>query len=426
MTRLFPLAVCVLALGACFDDPDNTITNPRDERIEWVYETGQGVYYGSPATSLDGQTVYLGTSEPATAFVPRQNYLHAVTVATGARLWTFGLGLSEVRSSPAVGPDGSISFIAEERNASGGFVKTELVRVSSAGALVWRTELGAAANRVDEGFSAPAVASDGSVYVATDSLYAISNTGQIRWTRFHNGEDLRASPVVGADGTVYFAAHNIPLTAMHPDSGRVLWERPLGANEHVHASPAIGSDGAIYVATDECKLFATASDGSSLWTYDVGAGGSGCDIRSSPAIAADGTIIFGTSNRLPRPVLFAIRPEGTLRWTYNPSGLPVDVAAASFDIYSSPAIGSDGTVYFGHEYGRIYAVDVVTGSERWVVRTDTDKGIAWSSPALTVNGVLLINDLEGNLHAVRTESIGLQGTAEWPRYRGTNRSAGRR
>jgi outer membrane protein assembly factor BamB len=104
--------------------------------------------------------------------------------------------------------------------------------------------------------------------------------------------------------------------------------------------------------------------------------------------------------------------------------MPIDVAASEFDIYSSPVIGNDGSVYFGQEFGRVYAVDGLAGSERWVVKTLA--GIAWSSPVLTLGGKLLINDVQGRVYAITTESAGLQGTAPWPRYRGGNRSAGRR
>lgn len=417
-------AIGTLSLVGCASDGNNAIGNDLDPRVQWVAEVGAPIFYGSPALSNDGLTVYVGTSSLTTDAAPRPQVLVALNVATGAERWRYSLGLAEVRSSPAVAPDGSITVLTEERSASGGFVSSAVVRVSAAGALVWRRELGIPASAVDVGFSAPAIGADGSVYVASDSLYALSPDGSIRWTRFSTGEDLRSSPSIGSDGTIYFAAHNIPLTAMHPDSGRVLWERPLGTQEHVYASPAIGTDGSIYVATDNCILYAVSSAGASLWSFDAGTAGSTCSMRSSPAVGADGTIYLGTSDRIPRPVFFAVRPTGALRWTYSPSGLPLDVSRENFDIYSSPVIGNDGAVYFGHEFRRVYAVDGLAGSEKWVVKTLA--GMAWSSPVLTLGGVLIISDVEGRVYALTTESAGLQGTAPWPRYRGGNRSAGRR
>lgn len=422
-------ALSLLLLGTfpvigCFADRTNPIENRLDARIRWVTEIGSPIYYGSPALSNDGQTAYVGTSFSPQAAVPHQHSLVALDVATGAQRWRFNLGAAEVRSTPAVAPDGSITLLAEERSPTGGFVSAAAIRVSSAGALVWRRELGIAGSPVDVGFSAPAIGADGSVYIATDSLYALNPDGTVRWSRFANGEDLRSSAAIGGDGTIYFASRNIPLTAMHPDSGRVLWERPLGGQGYVFAAPAIGTDGTIYVATDECVLYAVSSAGVSQWSYDAGTSGSTCTMRSSPAVGADGTIYLGTSDRTPRPVLFAIRSTGALRWTYTPSGMPIDVGPAEFEIYSSPVIGSDGAIYFGQEFGRVYAVDSQAGAERWVVRTLGS--ILWSSPTLTVGGIMVISDVQGRVYGITTESAGLQGTSPWPRYRGGNRSAGRR
>jgi outer membrane protein assembly factor BamB len=418
------LALGILTSSGCFADRANPIENPLDARIRWIAEVGSPMYYGSPALSNDGQTVYVGTSFPLLSAAPHQHSLVALNVATGAERWRFALGAAEVRSTPAVAPDGSITLLAEQRSTSGGIVSAAAVRVSAAGALVWRRELGIGASNLDIGFSAPAIGTDGSVYVATDSLYALNPDGTVRWARFSNGEELRSSPVIGSDGTIYFASRNIPLTALHPDSGRILWERPLGGVSNVFASPAIGTGGEIYVATDECVLYAVSAAGTSLWSYDAGTAGSSCTMRSSPTIGADGTIYLGTSDRNPRPVFFAIRPTGQLRWTYTPSGMPIDIATSNFEIYSSPVIGSDGAVYFGQEFGRVYAVDAQAGAERWVVRTLG--GIMWSSPTLTLGGVLIITDVQGRVYAITTESAGLQGTSPWPRYRGGNRSAGRR
>lgn len=423
LSRLL-MAAGTLFVAGCVADRNNPIVPQLDPRISWVHEIGTPMFYGSPALSADGGTVYVGTSSPTTPTVPRQHFLVALNVATGAEVWRYALGLAEVRSTPAVAPDGSVTILTEEQSITGGFVGVAAVRVSSAGALVWRRELGIPTGVVEIGFSAPAIGSDGSVYVASDSLYALNPDGTVRWSRFSTGEALRASPAIGGDGTIYFASRNIPLTAMHPDSGRVLWERPLGAQDHVFASPAIGADGAIYVATNDCRLYAVSSAGSSLWTFNAATSGSTCSMRSSPAIGSDGTIFLGTVDRTPRPVLFAVRPTGTLRWTYTPSGMPIDVAPSDFDIYSSPVIGNDGVVYFGQEFGRVYAVDGLAGSERWVVKTLTS--IAWSSPVLTLGGKLLINDVQGRVYSITTESAGLQGTSPWPRYRGGNRSAGRR
>ncbi len=65
---------------------------------------------------------------------------------------------------------------------------------------------------------------------------------------------------------------------------------------------------------------------------------------------------------------------------FEPGDIPDDTPKDHFDIYSSPAIGSDGLIYFGQEFGRVYALKTSDGSE---VSMDTTKyGITWPSPAI--------------------------------------------
>ncbi len=71
-------------------------------------------------------------------------------------------------------------------------------------------------------------------------------------------------------------------------------------------------------------------------------------MSSSPAIAADGTVYVGSSDKK----LYAISPpasgaSGVLRWAF----------ATGERIESSPAIGPDGTVYVGSFDGTLYAIE---------------------------------------------------------------------
>jgi len=55
-------------------------------------------------------------------------------------------------------------------------------------------------------------------------------------------------------------------------------------------------------------------------------------VRSSPALATDGTIYVGSNDS----VLYALNPDGTLKSRF----------VANAAVASSPAITADGTVYF--------------------------------------------------------------------------------
>ncbi|MEN3041771.1 MAG: PQQ-binding-like beta-propeller repeat protein, partial [Fervidobacterium sp.] len=107
-------------------------------------------------------------------------------------------------------------------------------------------------------------------------------------------------------------------------------------------------------------------------------------IGSSPAIGSDGTIYVGSSDYYfsEYSYLHAINPDGTLKWKYQTGGL----------ISSSPAIGSDGTIYFGN--GTIIRV-----------------GSRYESGS-------------GKLYAIQSSSFGL-ANSPWPKFRRDSRNTGR-
>jgi outer membrane protein assembly factor BamB len=235
-------------------------------------------------------------------------------------------------------------------------------------------------------------------------------------------EEMRNAPVIGADGTVYFVYHNVPLTALDPADGHTLWKCPLGVNDHCLASPAIAADGTIYANTNQGLVYAVSSSGVLRWTFNIASAGFSGWLRSSPAVDVDGTIYFGLNDGSPSSAFFALNPDGTLKWVWEPSGLPSGVPSDHFDIYSSPAIGADGVIYFGQEFGRVYAL-APDGSSLWMV--ETESAITWCSPALAGDGMLFIADLEGNCYGIQTDSAGLKTGAPWPKFRQNSRNTGR-
>lgn len=392
----------------------------------WEVLLPAGVYYGSPAISADGQTVYIGTSSALFGDHGTDHFFLAMAAGTGDEIWRIALGSHEVRSTPAVAPDGSIYVAIELRDPVGGAAMGDQVRHYSAnGDSLWIYDINPGGLTMGVGQSAPAVGSDGTVYVAGDRLYAIRSDGVLRWTALGpTGEALRNAPVIAADGAICFAYHNIPLTALDPADGSVIWSLPLGVNDHCFASPAIGADGTMYVATNPGLLYAVSSAGQLLWTFDLASVGFMGYFRSSPAVDRNGTIYFGLNMGNPSSAFFAIRQDGTLKWVFEPGDLPDDLPPDHFDIYSSPAVGTDGVVYFGQEFGRVYGLDTTDGSIAGMAETGT--GITWCSPAINPSGLLFISDMDGRLYAYQTTSAGPDTMAPWPKFRHDNGNSGRR
>ena len=73
-------------------------------------------------------------------------------------------------------------------------------------------------------------------------------------------------------------------------------------------------------------------------------------ISSSPALATNGTIYFGCNNRF----FYALNPNGTKQWEFETES----------GIQSSPAIGLDGTLYFGSDDFKVYALNP-DGTKKW-------------------------------------------------------------
>lgn len=104
---------------------------------------------------------------------------------------------------------------------------------------------------------------------------------------------------------------------------------------------------------------------------------------SSPAIGSDGTIYFGTVNGR----LWAVNPNGTKQWVFR----------AGREIKSSPAVGSDGTIYFGCRDRNFYAVGA-NGKKEWTFKTG-----AWvdSSPALAQDGTVYFGSWDKKFYALK-------------------------
>ncbi|MFC1537662.1 PQQ-binding-like beta-propeller repeat protein, partial [Gemmatimonadota bacterium] len=146
-------------------------------------------------------------------------------------------------------------------------------------------------------------------------------------------------------------------------------------------APAIGADGTIYFGSKDDYLYALNPEGSLRWKYQTGS-----DVNSPPAVGDDGTIYFGSSDNY----LYALNPDGSLKWQY----------LTGDQVISSPAIAADGTIYVGSSDNYLYALNP-DGTLQW--RYQTGDAVI-SSPAIAVDGTIYVGSFDGFLYALNPDS----------------------
>jgi outer membrane protein assembly factor BamB len=168
---------------------------------------------------------------------------------------------------------------------------------------------------------------------------------------------------------------------------QLLWKRTLskypslpGVIDGIISSPAIAADGTILVGAGD-GLHAINAGGTASWVYPTDS-----PVDASPAIGVDGTIFVSESSG----VFHAIKPDGTRRWS----------APFGVDRASSPLLGPDGTLYVaaGQELKALSA----SGNLIWSFSLPAR---ARSSPALTPDLSVVIGDEKGTLHVIDAPGV---------------------
>jgi outer membrane protein assembly factor BamB len=171
------------------------------------------------------------------------------------------------------------------------------------------------------------------------------------------------------------------VTIALPAPGVIKWNyRTQGA-----ASPAaVGSDGTIYFGSNY-YLYAVNPDGTLRWhTYTLSSW------FTPAAIGPDGTIYAGSSDYY----LYALNPDGTVKWRY------FTVVYVS----TSPSMGPDGEIYFGSGGFYFYALNP-DSTLKWRYLPGDD---VQSSPAIGADGTIYFGSGDHYLSALNPD-----GTVKW-------------
>ena len=169
-----------------------------------------------------------------------------------------------------------------------------------------------------------------------------------------------ANPVV-ADGVVYLQDLDSNVAAVDLESGRVLWRRTYNSQD-IGPNGVAYSNGVVYGATAKFAFALDAKTGAELWrntklvppALQKGGGelASGFGIDIQPQVA-NGKVYLSTAAILDGGIVYALdQKTGKTLWSFDSVSDPVGKKFIGGGAWNAPAVGPDGTVYFG--FGNMY------------------------------------------------------------------------
>ena len=343
------------------DDNNVYILNPDDRKRhfefgdrpfptanEWQFPTGGNVR-SSPLVVENGgdTTIYIGSDD---------NKFYALDKINKTKLWEFNVGGDVSLGRPSIGPDDNI--YVSHREAINPFL---YALNSVSGIEAWSFNIGDANE-----YMAGVDPNSGTIYTdrSGNSLLAVNQDGSQRWV-LPNVADVRSTPQVGTDGTIYFTSfYNFTLGfetgeffAVDP-IGAINWRYPgdtggTGGIGEIYNVPALSNDqSVVYAVTFDEKLYAiNTADGSFKWSYSpIGVFGGLGEIQSSPTVDPDDDTIYVGSDEDPGGKILAVNPDGTLRWKFS----------TPLDVNSTPAVDPiSKNVYVGCDDNQLYAINQI-------------------------------------------------------------------
>ena len=222
--------------------------------------------------------------------------------------------------------------------------------------------------------------------VYNDILYIVNNYHRGGYTQAVDPDGPRLSNTPRNDFGDLYAINN--------KTGKILWSIEL--DSPATTSPSVDVNGNVFIATKATtersgwvddkdifkpsKIYCIDNKGKVLWSYELKS-----DVYSKPAIGNDGTIYFGSDDGY----LYAVNTKGVLEWKYRTDG----------EIRFSPVIGSDGAIYFGSNDDHFYAVNA-EGKLIWKFKTNND---IQNSAAIGDGGVIYFCTSDTILYALKSD-----------------------
>jgi outer membrane protein assembly factor BamB len=237
--------------------------------------------------------------------------------------------------------------------------------------------------------SSAAISDDGTVYVGSwdHKLHSFRGKDNFPLNVVETHRKIWSSPSIGPDGTVYTSSADGYLYAYSADLQNVLGK--IATSSYVEwSSPAIDyARHIMYTGSEEGTLYAIylGQPWYVLWKFAAGG-----FIKSSPAIARNGDVIFGCWDQH----VYSVSYNGTLNWKFKTGGW----------IFSSPSINDvTGTIYIGSTDKYLYALRP-NGALQWRYPT---RGSIVATPSIDSVGRVYVGSFDKYVHVIDTQQFDL-------------------
>lgn len=227
---------------------------------------------------------------------------------------------------------------------------------------------------------------------AKDSLGRTSAWGRPRGIRvlsepiqkgvFPTSDPIVASPSLDLHGNIYVGDESGAFYSINHVNGDQRWV--FKAKDAIYGAAAIARD-RVYFGSLDSNLYCLDTTGKQRWSLYLGD-----EIYCTPAIGADGTIYVGTD----KGTLVAVAPNGKKKWSFGTGD----------EIAGAPTIGLKGLIYVASD--SVYCVDA-RGRRRWAFGAP-EGDYFFASPVVDENDIVYVGNTDGYVYC-----LGLDGRQQW-------------
>lgn len=203
--------------------------------------------------------------------------------------------------------------------------------------------------------------------------------------------DVYSSPAIGL-GAIFIGCLDHNVRALNSSSGVEVWRFLTG--DELSGSPSVSSEGVVYIDSRDGTFYALdALTGALIWSYADAANN---PVYSTPAVGEDGTVYAGFADYTgSQGAVIAFHGlTGAVRWKYcsryTEGGSP---ALASGMVFVRAAITDSLTAGIG-----IVALDAQSGAVQWAANYGSSYD--GTDIALGANGAIYMAGLDSYVYAV--------------------------